>query len=129
MSEELHLIFIYGTLRRGGRAHHLMQGAEFVAEGSISGRLVHVDEYPGLILCDDRRVTGELYAVGDEKRSELDKYEGCFDSPAHYLREEIEVLLEAGELQVAEVYVFQLLEPHHEEITSGDWIEWKGRVC
>lgn len=128
MSEQGHLIFIYGTLRRGGRAHHLMRGAEFVATGSIPGRLVHVDAYPGLILCDDQRVVGELYSVHHDLLVELDGYEGCFESPPHYLREGTVVLLEDGELQAAEVYVFNQLDPSHEEITSGDWIRWKGRV-
>lgn len=119
-------MFIYGTLRRGGRAHHLMEGAEFLTNGSILGRIVHVDQYPGLIFSDAQRVKGELYRVSDALIHELDRYEGCHESPPHYLREEIEVLLENGEVRSAQVYVFQLLEPHHEAIESGDWIEWIG---
>ena len=128
MNLKTQLIFIYGTLRRGGSAHHLMQGAEFKMKGSISGRLIHIDQYPGLIHCDKQRVNGELYQVSDALISELDRYEGCFESPPHYLREEIEVLLENGETTSAQVYVFQLPEPHHEEIECGDWIEWMKRT-
>lgn len=119
-----HQIFIYGTLRRGGRAHHLMRGAEFQSKGSITGRLVHVDQFPGLIPCDDQRVLGDLYLVNDQLLDELDQYEGCFSSPPHYLREETKVLLENGEVTLAFVYVFQQLKPEHEEIENGDWIQW-----
>tara|TARA_B110000914_G_C15185328_1_gene319252 strand:+ start:32 stop:421 length:390 start_codon:yes stop_codon:yes gene_type:complete len=124
MNNHLYLIFIYGTLRRGGRAHHLMQAAEFQSKGSISGRLVHVDQYPGLIPCGDQQVMGELYLVGDQLLNELDRYEGCLESPPHYLRQETMALLENGEKKSVLVYVFQLLEPHHEEVENGDWIEW-----
>jgi gamma-glutamylcyclotransferase (GGCT)/AIG2-like uncharacterized protein YtfP len=83
-----------------------------------------VDQYPGLIPCDDQRVTGELYLVSDALLIELDRYEGCFESPPHYHREETTVMLENGKQKSAQVYVFQLLEPDQEEITCGDWMEW-----
>jgi gamma-glutamylcyclotransferase (GGCT)/AIG2-like uncharacterized protein YtfP len=127
MKNHPHLIFIYGTLRRGGRAHDRMQRAVFQGNATIQGRLVHVDQYPGLILCDDQRVKGELYLVSDTLLNELDRYEGCFESPPHYLRQETEVLLENGEEVSAQAYVFKLLEPDQEEITCGDWIAWWGR--
>jgi len=124
MNNHHHLIFIYGTLRRGGRAHHLMQAADFQSKGLASGRLVHVDQYPGLIPCDDEQVMGELYLLNDQLLNELDRYEGCLESPPHYLRQETMVLLENGEKRSAMVYTFQLLESHHEEIKNGDWIQW-----
>lgn len=120
-------LFIYGTLRRTGRAHHLMQGAEFSGDASISGRMVHVDEYPGLVLCDDERVVGELYWVNDAHLRQLDQYEGCNENPPHYIRTEVEVVPESGdteETQFAQVYVFQLLEQDQERIEGGDWIKW-----
>lgn len=124
MKAKDHLIFIYGTLRRGGRAHHFMDAAVFQGEATAPGRLVHVDEYPGLLLCDDKEVKGELYLVSDALLSELDRYEGCLESPPHYVRQKMTVQSENGEKRSAHVYVFQLLEPHHEDIPSGDWIEW-----
>jgi len=124
MSALQHHLFIYGTLRRGGRAHHFMKDADLHAKGSISGKLVHIDQYPGLILCDAERVKGEVYLVNDNLLADLDRYEGCFESPPHYLRQEIDVLLENGDLVPAETYVFQDPKPHHQSIKSGDWIEW-----
>ncbi|MGJ8654977.1 MAG: gamma-glutamylcyclotransferase family protein [Akkermansiaceae bacterium] len=118
------LIFIYGTLRKGGRAHHLMNGAEFVGFGSVEGGLVHVDQYPGLLKLKGERVKGEVYRVSEEMVPGLDQYEGCFESPPHYARERIDVVLEGGEAVETEVYQFLLLEDHHERIVSGDWFDW-----
>ncbi len=124
MSNIDHDIFIYGTLLRGGSAHHLMQGAPYLASGKIKGKIIHVDQYPGLIQGDFGWVKGEIFRVNDTLLQELDRYEGCFEYPPHYLRLEIEVLLEKGEMKRAQVYVFQLSEPCHEIIAGGDWLEW-----
>ena len=118
------LIFIYGTLRRGGRAHGLMLGADFQCLATTSGRIVHIDQYPGLILDTENSVTGELYLANEDLIHELDQYEGCFESPPLYLREEVTATDENGKTHQAQTYVFQRLEPHHEEIQSGDWIKW-----
>lgn len=117
------LFFIYGTLRRGGRAHHLMGEAEFVAMGSVEGRMVYVDEYPGLLKQRGERVVGEVYRVNEAMVPELDRYEGCFESPPYYEREPIGVVLESGEMIDAQVYQFLLLQDHHERIESGDWFK------
>ena len=118
------LLFIYGTLRRSGSAHHLMQGAEFLGLGTIKGRLVHVNQYPGLIIDSESEVKGELYSANDKLISELDRYEGCLESPPLYSAEIVKVWLEDSEASRARAYVFQQLRSHHEPIESGDWIEW-----
>ena len=122
--ENQNLMFIYGTLRRGGRAHHLMASAEFLSYGTIKGRLVHVDQYPGYIRGFEDHVKGELYRVNDRLIEELNRYEGCYESPAHYTREPVDVLLDDGETVVANVYVFQLVSSDQEKIENGDWLEW-----
>jgi gamma-glutamylcyclotransferase (GGCT)/AIG2-like uncharacterized protein YtfP len=118
------LFFIYGTLRKGGRAHHFMDGAKFVGMGSVEGSIFHVDQYPGLVIDDGGRVIGEVYEVGDSMVPELDRYEGCFESPPHYARVSIEVLLDEGRRVDAQVYEFLQLADSHERIDSGDWFEW-----
>ncbi len=116
------LIFIYGTLRRGGRAHAMMQTAEFLAMATISGRLYHISDYPGLILSRENLVTGELYRADAELMLELDRYEGCAESPPLYTREEVTATDESGETHLAQTYVFQRLLPQHKRIKSGDWM-------
>jgi len=124
MSSERHLLFIYGTLRKEGTAHHYMESAEFKANGTISGRLVHVEQSPGLIPCDDQHVIGEVYLIDDTLLQQLDRYEGCHVSPPLYLRQEIEVQIDTGEIVNAYKYVFKNLKPEHQPIPHGDWIKW-----
>ncbi|MEO8614231.1 MAG: gamma-glutamylcyclotransferase family protein, partial [Luteolibacter sp.] len=44
------MVFVYGTLRRGGSNHFRMDGAEFITAGRIAGRMYKIDWYPGLVL-------------------------------------------------------------------------------
>ncbi len=118
------LLFIYGTLRRGGSAHYMMADAKYVSAGTIKGRLVHVNQYPGLIRDSESIVKGELYLVSADLVVNLDQYEGCNEFPPLYISKKIEVLLDSGEKLSAATYVFQQLKKHHEEIECGDWIEW-----
>jgi gamma-glutamylcyclotransferase (GGCT)/AIG2-like uncharacterized protein YtfP len=54
-----------------------MEGADFVREAMVRGRLYVVDWYPGLVL-DGKSgwVIGELWRVSDAKLADLDKFEG-----------------------------------------------------
>ena len=63
MSTATDLLFAYGTLMRGLPLHHLIEGrAEFVAAGSIGGRLVDLGGYPGA-LRGAGTIRGEVYRL------------------------------------------------------------------
>lgn len=70
-------LFVYGTLRRGGAAHHLLQDATFlgVARTVAAFALVDLGEYPGLV-AGDAHVEGELWQVPAARIAALDAYEG-----------------------------------------------------
>jgi gamma-glutamylcyclotransferase (GGCT)/AIG2-like uncharacterized protein YtfP len=68
-------LFVYGTLRRGESAAHLLDGATFVGKASILGRVIQNGEYPGLVGGEDS-VVGELYEVPMPMFEALDRYEG-----------------------------------------------------
>jgi gamma-glutamylcyclotransferase (GGCT)/AIG2-like uncharacterized protein YtfP len=71
------LIFTYGTLMRGYELHQVLaRGATFLGAGSVSGRLVDLGRFPGLI--EGRgRVRGEIYRLDDpELLPVLDREEG-----------------------------------------------------
>lgn len=111
-------IFVYGTLRRGGSNHFRMAAAEFVAAGTINGRLYRIDWYPGLVLDDAAGViAGEIYQVSPAALEELDCFEGC-----EYRRLRTKVRLPDGEELSA--WVWEWLGPVDEirRITSGDWL-------
>ncbi len=39
MNRQNHMVFVYGTLRRGGSNHFRMEGAEFLSAATVNGRL------------------------------------------------------------------------------------------
>lgn len=119
-----HLVFVYGTLRRGGlRAMPaVFPGAKLVGTATVRGRLYDLGEYPGLLLgASASRVAGEVYEVDDETLGEMDAVEASDD----YRRRRVEVSLDAGVSSACWVYVGER-EPEfysrHSLIASGDWI-------
>jgi gamma-glutamylcyclotransferase (GGCT)/AIG2-like uncharacterized protein YtfP len=111
-------VFVYGTLRRGGSNHFRMDGAGFVAAGTVRGRLYQIDWYPGLVLDESAGdVLGEVYQVSDALLEKLDEFEG-----AEYRRSQTQVRLPDGES--VRVRVWEWLGPVDEtrRITGGDWL-------
>jgi gamma-glutamylcyclotransferase (GGCT)/AIG2-like uncharacterized protein YtfP len=118
-----HLVFVYGTLRRGGAGAMSLRfpAAKFIAEATVGGGLYDLGAYPGLLLDESNsRVTGEVYEVDDELLHELD----AFEASSHYWRQQVEISL-GTQRKLCWTYA-----PHPEVfarrtlITSGDWIEY-----
>lgn len=113
------LVFVYGTLRRNGSNCFRMEGAEFVAEAAVRGRLYRIGWFPGVVLDDTARdVTGELYRVDDVMLAALDAYEG-----PEYRRIWAEVMPRGGSVPVC-AWVWEWGQPTDESarIPSGDWM-------
>lgn len=87
--ESLSLLFVYGSLRRGGSAHRLLDGAESLGEARYQGRLHQLGEYPAAVpsRSPGDRVEGELYRLppGEVEAclGRLDRYEGPEYRRAH----------------------------------------------
>ena len=118
-----HLVFVYGTLRRGGsRAMStLFPNSKFIADAKVSGSLYDLGAYPGLILTESNSsVIGEVYEVDDEVLNKLDDIEAS----SYYSRKQVEVSI--GTYGRA----CWTYEPDPDSyslptlITSGDWIEY-----
>ncbi len=118
-----HLVFVYGTLRRGGAGAMSIRfpNSKFIADAKVSGSLYDLGAYPGLLLNESNSlVIGEVYEVDDELLNRLDE----FEASSNYLRKQVEISLDAHR-KVCWVY-----EPNPEFysprtlITSGDWIEY-----
>src|SRR5690348_780487 len=73
-----HLVFVYGTLRKHERNHHLMNGATCIAEQAwTSGTLFDTNmSYPILMEQVSGRVYGELYEITQKQLTKLDALEG-----------------------------------------------------
>jgi gamma-glutamylcyclotransferase (GGCT)/AIG2-like uncharacterized protein YtfP len=118
-----HLVFVYGTLRRGGAGAMSLRfpGTKFVAEARVGGGLYDMGAYPGLLHGEsDSSVVGEVYEVDEEILRELDD----FEASSHYLRRRVEISLGTDEKTC---WVYEPDPEFHSRrtlITSGDWVEY-----
>jgi gamma-glutamylaminecyclotransferase len=75
-----HLIFVYGTLKRGLCRAHLLTGQQFMGEARTQPlyRMYNCGSYPGLKLelNDGLSIVGELWSVDSECLALLDREEG-----------------------------------------------------
>ena len=108
------ILFVYGTLKRGGRNAFRVADQEFLGEVTTAPRyrVFDLGEHPGLVHADAGfAVHGELYAVDSRCLAELDAFE---DVPNWFVRELIEV---PGYEQV---WAYYLNTPVPEGTKSGD---------
>lgn len=72
-------LFLYGTLKRGGPAHHLLAGQVHVADAWTQPRyrLLDLGPYPCLIHAPHHGTTvhGEVWSVDEVVLCQLDAYE------------------------------------------------------
>lgn len=117
------LVAVYGTLRMGQRANHLIQGVgEFKGAGVITTpcRIANLGGFPAICpnLVGEHKPKVDVYDVKD--LAPLDRYEGF---PHLYTREELSVELESGDTIDATVYVMN--DPNDTsrapEVPNGDW--------
>ena len=118
-----HLVFVYGTLRRGcARAMSIrFPNSQFIADARVRGSLYDLGAYPGLILeQSNSSVIGEVYEVDDQILNELDE----FEASSNYRRKQVEISIGTHSRMCwtyepnPECYSFRTV------ITSGDWIEY-----
>jgi gamma-glutamylaminecyclotransferase len=84
------LLFVYGTLKRGGCSHHLLADEEFLGEAHTLPlyRLHDCGDYRGLVRETKRGVPiqGEVWRISEAVIHRLDKYE---EVPRLFRREAI----------------------------------------
>lgn len=121
------LVFVYGTLRRGGSNHFRMAGAEFIAQGSITGRMYRIDWYPGLVLDDaGDEIHGEIFSVTPELLSALDIFEGLSAGEiegSEYRRVQTTVVQQDSQTCSAWVWEWLGITEESQRITDGDWLK------
>ena len=68
-------LFVYGSLKAGGSAHDLLQGAIVEAEGGLDQvELIHHGGYP-MLRAGSAQVQGEVYRIPDTLWPALDAWE------------------------------------------------------
>ena len=121
---------MYGTLKRGGESHGLLErlGASYVGKGSVAGVLFDLGAFPGAVRSEAQpsRVVGEIYRLHQAPRAleELDEYEGVGPgavAASLYRREIAEVRLENGNRVSAWIYWLSRAPRRGRRIKSGDY--------
>jgi gamma-glutamylcyclotransferase (GGCT)/AIG2-like uncharacterized protein YtfP len=119
----MHLVFVYGTLRSGGaRAMSIrFRNSKFIADAKVGGTLYDLGTYPAILLNESNSlVIGEVYEVDDEILNKLDDIEAS----SNYWRKQVEISL-GTHRRVCWIYEpsTEFYSPHA-IIKSGDWIEY-----
>ncbi len=124
------LLFVYGTLRRGGSRHQILKalGARYAGRGRVGGELFDLGEFPGARPSEwpQARVWGELYELRNPARAlqVLDRIEGYRPgNPAAgmFRREITAVNRETGEEIEAWIYWLNRAGLSHRRIPSGGY--------
>jgi gamma-glutamylcyclotransferase (GGCT)/AIG2-like uncharacterized protein YtfP len=121
------LVFVYGTLRRGGAndINRLQPAPEYLGMGEVQGRLYHFDWYPGLTLGGEQAVTvvGEVYRIAPALEAVLDGIEQIEDSAdSEYFKREVMVTMQDGARECLVYEINPKRVTGREPIGHGDWI-------
>jgi len=120
-------VFVYGTLRRGGRndINRLQPSPQYVGMGEVRGVLYHLDWYPGLTLGGEQAVivVGEVYRIGEELEAILDAIEQIVPgADSEYFKREVEVQVEGGSMGCLVYEINPARVRGRQVIGHGDWI-------
>jgi len=117
------LIFVYGTLKRGGSNHHYMTGQQFLGETRTTPgfRLYELGGHPGMILnADDKDgVTGEVWSVDAACFAQLDLLEGLVEGL--YRRVPIKLLPPFADQPIESYLYAQSIEGRRD--LGSTWVE------
>lgn len=104
MSEK-EIVFVYGTLKRGGKFNGSLESQTFLGPGeTVLPRPLFIGAYPYVLRTKGKvPVKGEAYEVSPECFAVLDRIEG---HPGLYRREKEEIILQNGKRIVAWMYFF-----------------------
>lgn len=119
------VVAVYGTLRRGGVANHMMRGSTFLGQDKIKGTLYRVGWFPGLELTDSgEEVVADLYEVSEAQKKALDRYEGYIEgNPGDSLFIRRPITTVGGVKAEAYEYSACQIMPDETIIKSGDWFD------
>jgi gamma-glutamylcyclotransferase (GGCT)/AIG2-like uncharacterized protein YtfP len=118
-------VFVYGTLRRGGRNDiaRYRPTPVLVGEASIAGTLYDLGAYPGVVLGGEGRVKGEVYVVEPVVEAALDVLEEVADDDTgEYIKRLVRVEVGGQWLDCLVYEIHPTRIAGRRVIESGDWI-------
>lgn len=104
-----HLIFVYGTLKRGWGNNIIIRDQRFIGVAETlepAYEMYGLGGFPGVV-SGNKTIKGELFEVDDTAFDRCDRLEG---HPNFYKRVEIPVVLTVGDeliTQLAWIYIYQ----------------------
>lgn len=117
-------VFVYGTLRAGGRNDiaRFRPQPERVGDATLAGTLYDLGVYPGAVLGGDGLLRGEVYRITPEVEAALDRLEEVADDDSgEYIKRERMVAV-AG--QSVDCLVYEIHPSRiggRPVIATGDW--------
>jgi len=127
MHPDPQLVFVYGTLRRGGSNHFRMEGADFISPGTVTGMLYRIGWYPGLVLDEaGDEIHGEVFSVGPELLAALDVFEGISAGEvdgSEYRRVHVTVMQRNSQPINAWVWEWLGQTDESQRLKDGDWLK------
>lgn len=118
------LLFVYGTLKRGGKYHSYLDEASLVAEqATVKGTLYDTGlGYPAMVLSGIDEIQGEVYEIPDVLWPALDYLEDCGrEAEADlFAKQKIQVQTQEEKLKTV-VYLAKDDSLLKEKIKEGCW--------
>jgi gamma-glutamylaminecyclotransferase len=117
---EDHVMFVYGTLRRGFENHFLLDGAIFLGAARTREKYaLYSENIPYVSKTKEiSTVAGEVYRVDSPTLERIDLLEG---HPNWYVREMIEVILQDG--SIVSAWIYFCTDPQGIVVESGDYAD------
>jgi gamma-glutamylcyclotransferase (GGCT)/AIG2-like uncharacterized protein YtfP len=118
VSYKANYLFVYGTLKRGGSRHWILQNFPLLGLAKAKGFVLYdLGPYPAMVP-GAGVVYGEVYEVSEEALQALDWVESV---PVLYRRELIEVVFEDGFSLKAWAYIYNGNVKGFPRIEDGEW--------
>jgi gamma-glutamylaminecyclotransferase len=114
------LLFVYGTLKRGGSKSRLMGNSKYVGSASVApGKTLFTNgNYPMMVeSAEGNGVDGEIFEVDERTLASLDRFEG---HPNLFKRSQVDINALDGQAKAdpmdVHAYVFQRPVSHYEHL-------------
>jgi len=120
-------LFVYGTLRAGGRNDIVRRhpAARLVGRGSIDGVLYDLGTYPGAALGGATTIEGEVYRIDAAIEAALDVLEEVRpDDEGEYRKRQVTVEVNGRPLDCLVYEIHPQRCAGHSVIAGGDWIAY-----
>lgn len=118
------LLFVYGTLKSGGKYHDYLGEAQLVAEHAVAKGEIYETGlgYPAMVLTETGEVKGEVYDIPEELWPAIDYLEGYTGGASTDLFDKLEIEVAAGSKMLKTVvYIAKNKTQLKEKVETGNW--------